>query len=79
MRYSGDSEFIIQDKQCRNIAEKLWAGNYPRNIISYLIDGILCETKWNPDEDIQYMEARLMACELLGKCEVFCYQLDAEI
>ena len=44
----------IQDKQCRKKVGKLWAGNYPRNLVSYLLDGILRETKWNPDEDIQH-------------------------
>ena len=39
----------IQDKQCRKIAGKLWAGNYPRNIVLYLLGGISRETKWNPD------------------------------
>ena len=31
--YSGDSEFIIQDKQCRKIAGGIWAVNYPRNLV----------------------------------------------
>ena len=54
MGHNGDSEFGIQDKQCRKIARKLWAEKYPRNIIWDLLDGILCETKWNNYEDIQY-------------------------
>ena len=33
---------------------KLWAGNYPRNLIWCFLDGISYETKFNPDEDIQH-------------------------
>ena len=53
MGYSGDSEIGIKDKQCRKIAGKLWAGNYPRNIVWDFLDGISRGTKFNYDEDIQ--------------------------
>ena len=45
---------LIQDKQCRKFAGKLWAVNYPRNLVLYLSDGISCATKFNPHEDIQH-------------------------
>ena len=54
MGNNGDSQFWIQDKQCRKIAGKLWAENYPRNLVWDFLDGISCETKWNPDDDIQH-------------------------
>ena len=38
--YSGDSEFGIQEHQCRKIAGKLWAWNYHRNLVCDLINGI---------------------------------------
>ena len=31
--YSGDSEFGIQDKQCRKIAGTFRAVKYPRNLV----------------------------------------------
>ena len=42
----------LQDKQCRKIAGRIWVGNYPRNLVSYLLDGISREAKCNPYEDI---------------------------
>ena len=45
--------FGIQDKKCKNIEGKLWAGNHPINLIWYSLDGIPHDTKWNPDGDIQ--------------------------
>ena len=44
MGHSGDSEFGIQDYQCRKIAGILLAENYPMNIVWYLLDRISRET-----------------------------------
>ena len=35
----------IQDKQCRKIAGKIWAGNYPRNLVWDLHGEILQKNK----------------------------------
>ena len=35
----------IQYQQCRKIAGKLWAGNYPRNPVWGFLDGIAWEPK----------------------------------
>ena len=63
----------IQDKQCRKIAGKLWAGNYPRNLIWDLINGISRETKRNTDKDIQYYPILMSVYKMTKNVEVSTY------